>query len=170
MSPGSVDPVTKLAYVLPTMQLGVIPHVPSAVEGDGMGEATDSLSAAVDKLELSSEPRPEDQGEEQDIAEEEEAEELEALPDTPYPHIFVVGDSADAFGAIKAGHTAYWQAGVATRNLIRLASAAEQAEQQEDGQGGSLELESYTPGLPAIKVSLGIVRPFTSYPLHRSTC
>lgn len=25
------------------------------------------------------------------------------------PNIFVVGDSADAFGAIKAGHTAYWQ-------------------------------------------------------------
>lgn len=147
------------------MQLGVIPPVSSAVEGDVTEEATDSLSAAVDKLELSSEPRPEDQGEEQDVVvEEEETEELEALPDTPYPHIFVVCDSADAFGAIKVGHTEYWQAGVAARNLIRLASAVEQAEQHEDGQeeeqGGSLELESYAPGLPAIKVSLGIVRPF----------
>lgn len=28
---------------------------------------------------------------------------------TPYPHIFVVGDAADAFGAINAGHTAYFQ-------------------------------------------------------------
>lgn len=24
----------------------------------------------------------------------------------PYPHIFAIGDAADAFGAIKAGHTA----------------------------------------------------------------
>jgi apoptosis-inducing factor 2 len=33
----------------------------------------------------------------------------EDLSDTPYPHIFVVGDSADAFGAIQAGHTAWFQ-------------------------------------------------------------
>ena len=26
-----------------------------------------------------------------------------------YSHVFAVGDVADAFGAIKAGHTAYWQ-------------------------------------------------------------
>lgn len=29
--------------------------------------------------------------------------------ETSYPHIFVVGDAADAFGAINAGHTAYYQ-------------------------------------------------------------
>lgn len=28
---------------------------------------------------------------------------------TPYPNIFVAGDAADAFGAIPAGHTAYYQ-------------------------------------------------------------
>lgn len=27
----------------------------------------------------------------------------------PYPHWFAVGDAADAFGAINAGHTAYYQ-------------------------------------------------------------
>lgn len=32
--------------------------------------------------------------------------------DAAYPHIFVVGDAADAFGALKAGHTAYWQVSV----------------------------------------------------------
>lgn len=31
-----------------------------------------------------------------------------AVPHT-YPNIFVVGDAADAFGAIAAGHTAYYQ-------------------------------------------------------------
>ena len=29
--------------------------------------------------------------------------------DTPYPNIFVIGDAANAFGAIQAGHTAYYQ-------------------------------------------------------------
>lgn len=28
---------------------------------------------------------------------------------TPYPHVFVIGDAADAFGAIQAGHNAYYQ-------------------------------------------------------------
>ena len=28
---------------------------------------------------------------------------------TPYPNIFAIGDVADAFGAIPAGHTAYYQ-------------------------------------------------------------
>lgn len=27
----------------------------------------------------------------------------------PHPHLFAVGDAADAFGAMKAGHTAYYQ-------------------------------------------------------------
>lgn len=30
---------------------------------------------------------------------------------TPYPHIFAIGDAADSFGAINAGHTAYYQVG-----------------------------------------------------------
>lgn len=29
--------------------------------------------------------------------------------DTPYPHIFAIGDAADAFGAIPAGHNAFAQ-------------------------------------------------------------
>jgi hypothetical protein len=31
------------------------------------------------------------------------------LEHTPYPHLFVTGDAADAFGAIPAGHNAYAQ-------------------------------------------------------------
>lgn len=27
----------------------------------------------------------------------------------PFPHLFAIGDAADAYGAIKAGHTAYYQ-------------------------------------------------------------
>jgi hypothetical protein len=91
----------------------------------------------------------------------------------PHPHLFAIGDAADAWGAIKAGHTAYWQAGVAARNIVRLAradaaaaalaalppsaSAAERAECEravEEARGEPLE--RYAPGARAIKVSLGL--------------
>ncbi|KDQ22877.1 hypothetical protein PLEOSDRAFT_1050631 [Pleurotus ostreatus PC15] len=63
---------------------------------------------------------------------------------TPYPHIFAVGDAADAFGAIQAGHTAYAQAELAGKNILQLID------------GKDHELESYKPGPPGIKVSLGL--------------
>lgn len=36
------------------------------------------------------------------------------------PHVFVVGDAADAFGAISAGHTAWEQAHVTGQNILTL--------------------------------------------------
>ncbi|KAF8881689.1 hypothetical protein CPB84DRAFT_1838278 [Gymnopilus junonius] len=74
--------------------------------------------------------------------------------DTAYPHIFAIGDAADAFGAIPAGHTAYAQADIAARNIIRLINRGEvrySSRVQEP-------LEHYSPGPPAIKVSLGLKR------------
>lgn len=115
MDPGSVDPATKLAYVLPTMQLGLRPstsqsrEVPPSVSGDK------PLS----------------------------------LPQTPYPNIFVVGDAADAFGAIKAGHEAHAQSSLAAQNIIRLV--------RSEGDTPPV-LERYEPSPPGIKVSMGIVR------------
>lgn len=63
-------------------------------------------------------------------------------------HIFAIGDCAET-GAIQAGHTAYWQAEVAARNICRLIERKE----------GRLKesLESYKPGLPCIKLTLGLV-------------
>ncbi|KAJ7040603.1 hypothetical protein C8F04DRAFT_1219734 [Mycena alexandri] len=90
-----------------------------------------------------------DAGEEQTQQNEEEQEDTET---TPYPHIFVVGDAADAFGAIPAGHNAYWQAGVAARNVLALIAAGESSRAEDE----DVELERYTPGPPAIKVSLGL--------------
>ncbi|KAF9222172.1 FAD/NAD(P)-binding domain-containing protein [Gyrodon lividus] len=99
-----------------------------------------------------------------------------------YPHLFAIGDAADAFGAIKAGHTAYYQGEVAARNVVRLVKRDEAAvtiteefsrelmagggmevrevggkplkEEAEEG----LELEEYTPGPPMIKVSIGLTK------------
>ncbi|KAG1769951.1 FAD/NAD(P)-binding domain-containing protein [Suillus placidus] len=82
---------------------------------------------------------------------------LDPCQETLYPNIFVVGDAADAFDAIKAGHTAYYQAEVAARNILRLIHRDEKvgivAEDDLDS-----ELEEYAPGPPAIKVSLGMTK------------
>lgn len=65
-------------------------------------------------------------------------------------NIFVIGDAADAFGALNAGHTAWDQAAVAAKNICALIdrSSAESDVSQP--------LEVYTPPQPAIKVSLGL--------------
>ncbi|KAF8716648.1 Pyridine nucleotide-disulfide oxidoreductase, partial [Rhizoctonia solani] len=63
-------------------------------------------------------------------------------PRTELPHVYAIGDAADAFGAIKAGHTAHWQAEVAAKNIV--ASILSQP------------LTSYEPGPPAIKITLGM--------------
>ncbi|KAF7296452.1 Pyr-redox-2 domain-containing protein [Mycena chlorophos] len=62
-----------------------------------------------------------------------------------HPHIFVVGDAADAFGAIAAGWTADAQAQVAAANVLKLIC--------NDCES---ELVEYQPPQPAIKVSLGL--------------
>ncbi|KAI0920503.1 hypothetical protein AcV5_010220 [Taiwanofungus camphoratus] len=82
----------------------------------------------------------------------------------PYPHIFAIGDAADAFGAIKAGHTAGHQAEVAARNIIRLIQQAELGSKYDSARDTDLQLEHYTPGAPGIKISLGLSR--TAYQLE----
>ncbi|KAG6887788.1 hypothetical protein C0992_010740 [Termitomyces sp. T32_za158] len=84
----------------------------------------------------------------------EAAAEAETTEDTtPYPHIFVIGDAVDAFGAIAAGHNAYYQGEVAARNVLRLINRASHEKVPEQVPE---PLEQYTPGPPAIKVSLGL--------------
>ena len=73
-------------------------------------------------------------------------------PRSPHPNIFVVGDAADAFGAIKAGHVAFYQAQVAVANINKMIAARVSGESEEE-----VELERYEPSAPAIKVSLGLV-------------
>lgn len=82
----------------------------------------------------------------------------EGIQPTPYGHIFVIGDAADAFGAIKAGHNAYYQAEVASKNIMKLITnssqifADDQKEETED-----VELDEYEPGPAMIKLSMGRV-------------
>ncbi|PWN86952.1 FAD/NAD(P)-binding domain-containing protein [Acaromyces ingoldii] len=59
------------------------------------------------------------------------------------PHVFVVGDAADAFGALNSGGNARHQADVAARNIAALAQ-------------GKAMCERYEPAPTRIKVSLGV--------------
>ncbi|OSX62710.1 hypothetical protein POSPLADRAFT_1056076 [Postia placenta MAD-698-R-SB12] len=69
----------------------------------------------------------------------------------PYPHLFAIGDSADAFGAINSGRSSAFQANVAVQNILRLVNREE-----EGASGEHAELAHYEPDPPAIKVSLGL--------------
>ncbi|KAK0477886.1 hypothetical protein IW261DRAFT_1484350 [Armillaria novae-zelandiae] len=119
MDANTVDMQTGLARVLRTLQL-------SNLETD-----PDTLPAALAKISLDGSADPQ-----QDIA----------TVETHYPHIFAIGDAADAFGALKAGHNAYFQGEVAARNILRLINDRDEP------------LELYTPGPAAIKVSLGLTK------------
>ncbi|KAJ7909387.1 hypothetical protein B0H13DRAFT_2492540 [Mycena leptocephala] len=93
---------------------------------------------------------------------------------TPYPHIFAIGDAADAFGAFPAGHNAWAQGEVAGRNGEKRDEGGEggeggegcegkegyegekrdgegKAEDEEEEKDDDEELETYTLGPPAIK-------------------
>ncbi|KAK0229565.1 hypothetical protein EDD85DRAFT_957340 [Armillaria nabsnona] len=118
INPHTVDVQTGLARVLRTLQV-------SDLETD-----PDMLPAALANISLDVITEPgQDRGK----------------VTTQYPHIFAIGDAADAFGAIKAGHNAYFQGEVAARNVLRLICDSDEP------------LELYTPGPPAIKVSLGLI-------------
>ncbi|KAH7886653.1 hypothetical protein F5I97DRAFT_1869133 [Phlebopus sp. FC_14] len=90
--------------------------------------------------------------------------ELDVPMRTLYPHLFAIGDAADAFGAINAGHTAYYQGEVAARNVLRLIGRTVGHDAKSDNEDNEaleeplLELEEYQAGPPMIKVSLGLTR------------
>ncbi|KAI9060789.1 iron uptake cluster protein [Trametes sanguinea] len=97
---------------------------------------------------------------------------------TSTTHIFAIGDAADAFGAVNAGHNAFFQGEVAARNILKLverderrsanpaassdsspSTAQSHAERSTDLNADSdVELDKYNPGAPAIKVSLGLTK------------
>lgn len=69
-----------------------------------------------------------------------------------FSHIFAIGDVANTT-AIKAGHTGYYQAGVASENIVRMIKEGEDA-----------KLDTYNPTKPMIKVTVGKVSWSASIP------
>lgn len=61
-----------------------------------------------------------------------------------YPRIYSVGDCADQFGAIRAGHTGWNAAGIAAENIIK------QIEAESCGKAAPPTLSLYSPTLPMV--------------------
>ncbi|KAF8880312.1 hypothetical protein BD779DRAFT_1549565 [Infundibulicybe gibba] len=161
MDPVTIDPATYMAHVLRTLQLGVLspvpvassePSPPASQPASREPESATTLEAALEQLALADLEVAADDNRDDEASElkDDDGSEPEELEQTPYPHIFAVGDAADAFGAIAAGYNAYFQGEVAARNVLRLIRNEGKTEQEP--------LELYTPGAPAIKVSLGLTK------------
>ncbi|KAE9397482.1 FAD/NAD(P)-binding domain-containing protein [Gymnopus androsaceus JB14] len=165
-----VNPRDGLAHVLSTMQLGVL-SPPSAFSSECTTPAMSESSSLSNSDILSPEKELEEALAQVALAEADEnnagfapsdlpkdSEETVEKEITPYPNIFVIGDAADAFGAIPAGHTAYYQGEVAARNILRLIRRSKhEVNSSEMNILKEEPMESYEPGLPVIKVSLGLV-------------
>ncbi|KAH9914403.1 FAD/NAD-P-binding domain-containing protein [Epithele typhae] len=78
-------------------------------------------------------------------------------------HIFAIGDSVDALGAVNAGHNAFFQGEVAAQNVVRLIKRDEREQRAEKTEEQNLALEKYALGAPAIKVSLGLPKSVYQY-------
>lgn len=126
--------------------------LPDSVIPDGPGKHSIRVTRTLQVGVPSSEPAPARSPKPTTDGQEQDEEEEDPNYSVPHPHIFAIGDAADAFGAINAGHTAYLQGEVAARNILKMVEA------REEGRELKVEdLERYKPGLPAIKVSLGLV-------------
>ncbi|KAI0704668.1 iron uptake cluster protein [Earliella scabrosa] len=140
----SDGPDKGMARVRRTMQLAE--PVPEADLPDALSQL--SLSAdSTPELSPSASPEPASP-----TTSDEEEEAPPAIVEDPHTrvaaeHVFVVGDAADAFGAINAGHNAFFQGEVAAHNILKLVKG--------EGEGA---LKKYAPGAPAIKVSLGLTK------------
>lgn len=107
-------------------------------------------------------------------------------------HIFAIGDCAHT-SAIQAGHTAYWMGECAAHNVVKLINASVNSKANGHANGHSngdvkpngtangsaktegdasdvqpvicngVELETYVPGAPAIKLTLGMTDYVTHY-------
>lgn len=67
------------------------------------------------------------------------------LSPSAYPHIYVIGDAADAYGALHAGHTGWNQAEFAVGNILR-----------QIHNDTATPPKLYFAGKPAIKLTTGL--------------
>ena len=149
LCPETISPTSGRIRVRPTMQVSAGPIRPAATRANTLEQlgalslhspepTAASTSAADDSTSLSALTSS------TAVSSDEPKEDKEDLS-----HLFAVGDCAET-GAIQAGHTAYYQAEVAARNILRLVRAQEGGETEQ--------LEDYKVSVPAIKVTLGLTR------------
>ncbi|KAL7424159.1 hypothetical protein Q5752_001745 [Cryptotrichosporon argae] len=162
LAPSTISPVTSRIRVRPTLQVsqGPVRPAPSrATTVERLASLSLHASCTSSSASASSSSAPTDAASTAPTSVD-PAEATVTEPDEPdLSHMFAVGDCADT-GAIQAGHTAYYQADLAARNVLRLIDAREAADAGRPAPAE--ELGTYEPSFPAIKVSTGIRRVVTS--------
>ncbi|TIA91653.1 hypothetical protein E3P81_01923 [Wallemia ichthyophaga] len=137
LSPSSIDPATNLAKVTRSMQLANLQRAKEGTEA-----TTDAVTEALADTHINSHTstNPASIDIRKSMSESDST-----LSPSAYPHIYVIGDAADAYGALHAGHTGWAQAEFAVGNIIR---------QITNDTTTSPKL--YYAGKPAIKLTTGL--------------
>ncbi|WVR05319.1 hypothetical protein IAU60_002333 [Kwoniella sp. DSM 27419] len=153
LAPSLIIPTTNRIRVFPTLQV----H-PGALR-PAMSRATTEERLA--SLSLGAPLTPPHSAEGSASSSDVEADEEHDEHVTPdLSHIFACGDCAET-GAIQAGHTAYYQAEVAARNIMRLVHQREAKEGNYDLVEDDEKLEEYKVSAPAIKITMGLRKGIT---------
>jgi hypothetical protein len=151
LCPETISPTTGRIRVRPTMQVSSGPLRPASTRANTL-EKLEALSLHSPETASVHPPASHDSDASSTAVSEMSGGKLdngEGKDGMDLSHLFAVGDCAET-GAIQAGHTAYYQAEVAARNILRLVKADEGGEVEE--------LEDYKVSVPAIKVTLGMTR------------
>ncbi|WFD23199.1 hypothetical protein MEQU1_001887 [Malassezia equina] len=142
-SPSSVSRHSRLVRVLPSLQV-MVPQ-----DDDALQQPFDTVPPCKDCdcfLDKKS------AGASMDMSAE-----LGGMP-AHFPHIYAIGDVADAFGALNAGYQAWFMAEVAVENILRdilrVKSTDEMDQRLSDDQ--PVPLKHFQPGPPLLKLSLGL--------------
>lgn len=142
-SPPSVNPQSRLVSVLRTLQV-MIPHDSDAVQQPF--EAVPPCKDCDCFLDHKA------AGAEHNHAHDEP----EVKPGC-YPHIYAIGDVADAYGALNAGYQAWFMGETAAENILRditrRADSADPATAVPEGE--SVPMQEFQPGPDMIKLTIG---------------
>lgn len=175
----NVDPVSGRIRVLPSLQIEPLTQVVDLADG------IEGLSVNGPNGEARANGTKENGTKENGVKENGTKENGEDAGGSRLGHIFAIGDCANT-SAIQAGHTAYWMGECAAHNVVKLIEASSPAVNGAKPNGtangdaktegdpevaakmkgtpsdvqpvvcNGVELETYTPGAPAIKLTLGM--------------
>lgn len=142
-SPASVNPVSRLIRVLPSLQ------VMQPTQGEAAQQPFSMVPPCIDC----------------DCFLDKKSEGMHRIVDeiNPMPphfdNIYAIGDVADAFGALNAGYQAWFMAEVAAENILRdilRVKSTKEPSYHPLAPSDLIPLDSFKPGPPLLKLSIGL--------------
>lgn len=142
-SPASVNPGSRLVRVLPSLQVMQPTHEEAAHQPFSRVPPCIDCDCFLDKKSEGMNPIVD-----------------ENSPIPPhFDNIYAIGDVADAFGALNAGYQAWFMAEVAAENILRdilRVSSTRASDSHPLAPADSIPLDSFKPGPPLLKLSIGL--------------